>query len=127
MAEANSEVKEFFVFILRVFKISGPLSPQHGTSDVDKGTAEPEARVTHVRSPQTYTQVTEFCIGVFFSDQITFFRQKAILWIPLVRTDSNFVNHCRGPRLSDRERPRLCINVTAFQIVSVGIQGTVPG
>ena len=58
MAQTNSEVKEFIVFILRLFKISGPLSPQHGTSGVDKATTEPEARVTHVRSPQTHMQIT---------------------------------------------------------------------
>lgn len=54
MAQATSVVKELIEFILRLFKISGPLSPQHGTSGVDRTTAEPAARVTHVRSPQTH-------------------------------------------------------------------------
>lgn len=39
MAEANSEVKDFLVFILGVFKISGSLSPQQGTSGAGKDTA----------------------------------------------------------------------------------------
>ena len=70
MAGANSEVKEFFVFILRLFKISGPLSPQHGSSGVEKATAEPEARVTHVRSPQAYMQVMNFVFFFFRSDSL---------------------------------------------------------
>jgi hypothetical protein len=84
-----------YLFILCLFKISGSLLPQRGTSGVDKATAEPEARNTHVRSPQTYMQFTLFCIGVY-SDQIPYFRQKAILWIPPVRSESNFANNHRG-------------------------------
>ena len=58
MAQAKSEVKESIIFTLRLFKISGPLLPYHGTSGVDKATAEPEARVNRLRSPQTHMQVT---------------------------------------------------------------------
>jgi len=65
MAQTNSEVKEIIVFISRLFKISGPLSPQHGISGMDKVTAEPEARVTHVRSPQTHIQLLNFVLDFF--------------------------------------------------------------
>jgi hypothetical protein len=93
------------LFILCLFKISGSLSPQRGTSGVDKATAGPEARNTHVRSPQTYMQVTLFCIGVY-SDQIPYFRQKTILWIPVVRSESNFANKSQGvPIVESRELP----------------------
>jgi hypothetical protein len=94
MAQADSEVKEFIIFIL--LKISGPLSPQRGSSDVEKASAEPEARGTDVSSTQKYMQVPEFCTG-FFTDQIPFFRHKAIFWIPLVRSDSNITNNYSVP------------------------------